>query len=95
MKISICNKIYEINCIKEEEKKIASLARRFDLKARQLGQNLGADNEMIILLSALKLEAEIDDLKEKHEQDILQHLADGFTDVANEVEKIKNNVEKR
>ena len=95
MKISICNKIYEINCIKEEESKITALARRFDLKARQLGQTLGMDNEMIILLCALKLESDIDDLKKKNEKDILENLADGLLDVSAEVEKIKDRVIKR
>lgn len=95
MKISICNKIYEINCIKEEEDKLQKLAKRFDQKARQLGQNLGLDNEMIILLCALKLEADIDDLKAKHEEDLLESLADGLLDVAKEVDKIKESVGKR
>jgi len=95
MKISICNKIYEINCIKAEEDKISTLAKRFDLKARQLGQTLGMDNEMIILLCALKLEADIDELKEKNEQDILENLADGLIDVSKEIEKIKERVSQR
>jgi len=92
MKISICNKIYEINCIKEEEAKILTLAKRFDLKARQLGQNLGMDNETIILLCALKLEADIDELKEKNEKDIFENLADSLLDVSKEVDKIKEKV---
>ena len=95
MKISICNKIYDINCIKDEEEKLRLLAKRFDLKARQIGQTLGLDNETIILLCALKLEADIDELKEKHKEELLENLADGLLDVAAEVDAIKDGVKKR
>lgn len=95
MKISICNKIYDINCVKEEENKLQSLAKRFDLKARQLGQTLGLDNEMIILLCALKLEADIDELKDKHENELLENLADGLLDVAKEIDTIKDGLKQR
>lgn len=92
MKISICNKIYEINCIKEEEQKISALAKRFDLKARQLGQSLGLDNEIIILLCALNLEAKIDELEEKHQQELMDFSTENIVQITDRIKEIHSKI---
>ena len=94
MKINICNKIYEINCVESEEEKIKSLSRSLDFKARQLGQTLGLENEMLILLCALKLESEIEELKAKLKDDkILNEINHDMSNFSQKIKKLIDKIE--
>lgn len=74
MKITINHKDYQINCIKEEESRIAELAERVNKKIISLKNNLNLDNENLLVLLCLMSEGELENSKEEKEK-IYNNLA--------------------
>lgn len=85
MKITVNQKDYQINCIKEEEQKILELAKKIDQKIIALKNNLKLDNENLLVLLCLMSEGEIESLIEDKEK-IYNNISNNF-EQANEIIK--------
>jgi cell division protein ZapA (FtsZ GTPase activity inhibitor) len=99
---------YQIDCADGEEEKINKLAARLNERINKLTLNLrGADEKTILMLCAIMIEEEAENLKKKvdknyngddenakliNEEELYKSIAENMENIADYIEKLANKI---
>jgi cell division protein ZapA (FtsZ GTPase activity inhibitor) len=94
--VKILNRDYQIACGDGEEKKLLELANKLDRRLKENSRIFkGASESMLIIMTALTLEDNIQDLEQQNKSSTIKSYDKELEEISNRIDQIYNKLESK